>query len=175
MVGGQTAYDSVVVTKPTSARSTKISGGATIVVVGDKAWMSKDDGKTFEPIPSSMIGPLTAGFGPELISGPFNGTVFAQGATDKGSEKKNGVDAHHFHIDSDHCGWQLFVLPARCDRRRLGGSRWVYRRGRDQGLHGNPGHPAPGDERQRQGQQGRAAELTGSAARGAEPSAIVRG
>jgi hypothetical protein len=98
-VDGEQVYDAVVVTKPVAARSMTLSGGTKIVIVGDKAWLSQD-GTTFQSVPQAMVNPMVGAFDPALMMGAFGGVGWAQSSTDQGEEQKNGVSAHHYHIDA---------------------------------------------------------------------------
>ena len=95
----QQVYQATVVTKPTPARSITVSGGAKIVTIGDKAWLATD-GKTFQSVGSSVVTTMIGAFDPNLMLGVFGGPALTQNATDMGVEQKNGVSAHHFHVDA---------------------------------------------------------------------------
>jgi len=98
-VNDKQVYQATVVTKPTPARSITVSGGAKVVTIGDKAWLATD-GKTFQSVPSSVVTTMLGAFDPNLMLGAFGGPALTQNATDMGVEQKNGVSAHHFHVDA---------------------------------------------------------------------------
>jgi hypothetical protein len=98
-VNDKQVYQATVVTKPTPARSITVSGGAKVVTIGDKAWVATD-GKTFQSVPSSVVTTMIGAFDPNLMLGVFGGPALTQKATDMGVEQKNGVSAHHFHVDA---------------------------------------------------------------------------
>jgi hypothetical protein len=109
-VDGKEVYSATVVTKPTLARSIS-TGGSTIVIIGDKAWMSQD-GTTFQSVPASMVTPMIGAFDPSLMIGAFGSAAWPPPATDMGAEQKNGVSAHHYRIDSTSPNAALLALPA---------------------------------------------------------------
>jgi hypothetical protein len=43
---------------------------------------------------------MIGAFDPNLMLGAFGGPALTQKATDMGVEQKNGVSAHHFHVDA---------------------------------------------------------------------------
>ena len=99
---GEVGYSAVVVTKPELARDITFGAGDDaqhIVVIGDQAWMGSDGG--FQPVPGEMAGGLLAAFDPILLAGGFATPGAWSGAEDLGTEERNGVQAKHFHIDSE--------------------------------------------------------------------------
>ncbi len=98
-VNGIEQYKGVVVTKPVLSRDLTISGGTRIVVIGDEAWVANGS-EPFKPVPSQIATTMFAAFDPTLLVGAFSGPEWAQSSLDKGVEEKNGVQAHHFLIDS---------------------------------------------------------------------------
>ena len=110
-VNGVEQYKGVVVTKPVLSRDLTVSGGTRIVVIGDEAWV----GQGIEPlksVPSQMAAPMFAAFDPTLLVGAFSGPEWAQSSLDKGIEEKNGVQAHHFLIDSTTAVGGFSGVPA---------------------------------------------------------------
>ena len=98
-VNGVEQYKGVVVTKPVLSRDLTVSGGTRIVVIGDEAWVGQGS-EPLKSVPSQMAAPMFAAFDPTLMVGAFSGPEWAQSSLDKGVEEKNGVQAHHFLIDS---------------------------------------------------------------------------
>jgi hypothetical protein len=110
-VDGEETYKGVVVTKPVLARDLTIKGGTRIVVIGSDAWISQA-GAAFTKVPESMATSLFAAFDPTLLVGAFSGAEWAQSSLDQGVEQKNGVSAHHYHIDSTTLVGGFTGLPA---------------------------------------------------------------
>ena len=59
-----------------------------------------------------MAAPMFAAFDPTLLVGAFSGPEWAQSSLDKGVEEKNGVQAHHFLIDSTTAVGGFSGVPA---------------------------------------------------------------
>ncbi|MEP6639267.1 MAG: hypothetical protein ABJC39_07945 [Chloroflexota bacterium] len=110
-VGGVEQYKGVVVTKPVLSRDITISGGTRIVVIGSEAWVADGSG-VLKPVPSQLASSMFAAFDPTLLVGAFSGPEWAQSSADKGTEKKNGVNAHHLVIDSSTLAAGVTGLPA---------------------------------------------------------------
>jgi hypothetical protein len=110
-VNGVEQYKGVVVTKPVLSRDLTISGGTRVVVIGDEAWVGQGS-EPLKSVPSQMAAPMFAAFDPTLLVGAFSGPEWAQSALDKGAEEKNGVQAHHFLIDSTTAVGGLSGVPA---------------------------------------------------------------
>jgi len=98
-VGGVETYKGVVVTKPVLSRDLTIGGTTRIVVIGDEAWVG-EGAAPLKSVPSALATSMFAAFDPTLIIGAFAGPQWAQSSLDKGVEQKNGVNAHHYVIDS---------------------------------------------------------------------------
>lgn len=98
-VNGVEQYKGVVVTKPVLSRDVTISGGTRIVVIGSDAWVAEGSG-ALKAVPAQLASSMFVAFDPTLLVGAFSGPQWAQSSTDKGTEQKNGVNAHHFVIDS---------------------------------------------------------------------------
>ena len=86
-------------TKPVLSRDITISGGTRIVVIGDEAWTAQGS-EPLKPVPAQLATTMFAAFDPSLLVGAFSSPQWAQSSLDKGTEQKNGVNAHHFLIDS---------------------------------------------------------------------------
>jgi hypothetical protein len=110
---GEVGYSAVVVTKPELARDITFGAGDDaqhIVVIGDEAWMGTNGG--FQPVPGEMAGGLLAAFDPILLAGGFATPGAWSGAEDQGTEERNGVQAKHFHIDSETFSGTFAGMPA---------------------------------------------------------------
>jgi hypothetical protein len=110
-VNGIEQYKGVVVTKPVLSRDLTISGGTRIVVIGDEAWVANGS-EPLKPVPSQIATTMFAAFDPTLLVGAFSGPEWAQSSLDKGVEEKNGVQAHHFLIDSTTAVGGFAGVPA---------------------------------------------------------------
>jgi len=109
-VGSDQSLTGTVVTKPELARDYTLKDGTHIVVIGDKAWLGKGT-STPQAVPDSMATALLGMFDPTLLVGAFSGPAIAAGATNQGTETKNGIQATHYHIDST-TGAGLAGIPA---------------------------------------------------------------
>ena len=98
-VKGVEQYKAVVVTKPVLSRDITISGGTRFVVIGNEAW-SAQGSEPLKSVPSQLATSMFATFDPTLLVGAFAGPQWTQSSLDKGTEQKNGINAHHFVIDS---------------------------------------------------------------------------
>lgn len=96
---GVEAYKGVVVTKPVLSRDLMVGGTTRIVVIGNEAWVG-EAGQPLKSVPPAMATGMFAAFDPTMIVGAFAGPQWAQSSLDKGVEQKNGVNAHHYLIDS---------------------------------------------------------------------------
>ena len=110
-VGGEEVYSGTVVTKPVLARDVMIKGGTRIVVIGSDAWVAQA-GAPLTKVPEALASGLFAAFDPSLLVGAFSGPEWVQSSLDQGVEQKNGVSAHHYHIDSSTVAGGLTGLPA---------------------------------------------------------------
>jgi hypothetical protein len=110
-VGGEEVYKGTVVTKPVLARDVTVKGGTRIVVIGSDAWVAQSGGPVTK-VPEVMATGLFAAFDPSLLVGAFSGPEWVQSSLDQGVEQKNGVSAHHYHIDSSTAAGGLTGLPA---------------------------------------------------------------
>lgn len=109
--GGVETYKGVVVTKPVLSRDLIVGGGTRIVVIGNEAWVAEGDG-ALKSVPPALATGLFAAFDPTLFVGAFAGPAWAQSSLDKGVEEKNGVNAHHYLIDSTTLVGGFAGLPA---------------------------------------------------------------
>lgn len=107
---GEVQYESKVVTKPVLARDITLDDGTRFVVIGDEAWMGTGD--ELEPAPPGMATSMLAAFDPMLMFGAFATPGAMAGATDLGSEEKNGVQAHHYRLDSTSVAGAAAGMPA---------------------------------------------------------------
>ena len=109
-VGGVEQYKAVVVTKPVLSRDITISGGTRIVVIGSDAWTAQGSGP-LTSVPSALATSMFAALDPAILVGAFSGPQWAQSSLDKGAGQKNGVNAHHFVIDSTSLVGGLSGIP----------------------------------------------------------------
>jgi hypothetical protein len=109
-VGGTEVYRGTTVNKPSVARDLTISG-TRIVTIGDQAWVAQPGGK-LTSVPETMATGLFAMYDPTLMVGAFAGLAWSQNSSDQGVEQKNGVSAHHYHIDSTTIQGGFTGLPA---------------------------------------------------------------
>jgi hypothetical protein len=109
-VNGVEQYKGVVLTRPVRSRDIVVSGGTRIVVIGDEAWVAQGT-EAFRAVPSTFATTLFAGFDITLMIGAFASPQWAQSSLDKGVEQKNGVNAHHFLIDSTTMVGGLSGIP----------------------------------------------------------------
>jgi hypothetical protein len=109
-VGGTEVYRGTTVNKPTLSRDLTISG-TRIVTIDDKAWVAQPGGKLMS-VPETMATGLFAMYDPTLMVGAFAGLAWAQNSSDQGVEQKNGVSAHHYHIDSTTIQGGFTGLPS---------------------------------------------------------------
>jgi hypothetical protein len=110
-VAGQPVYTGTVVNKPVPSRDVTVSGGTRIVVIGDEAWVAQGGGP-LASVPETMANGLFAAYDPNLLVGAFGGLAWAQSSQDMGAEQKNGIDAHHYHIDPTTLVGGLTPLPS---------------------------------------------------------------
>ena len=98
-IGGVEQYKGIVVTKPVLARDVTMSGGTRFVVIGNEAWTAQGS-EPLKAVPAQLATAMFSAFDPTLLVGAFSSPQFAQSSLDKGTEQKNGVNAHHLLIDS---------------------------------------------------------------------------
>jgi hypothetical protein len=110
-VAGVEQYKAVVVTKPVLSRDITISGGTRIVVIGSEAWVGQGS-EPLKAVPEQLASSMFAAFDPSLFVGAFSSPQWAQSSLDKGTEQKNGVNAHHFLIDSTTAVGGFAGVPA---------------------------------------------------------------
>jgi hypothetical protein len=110
-VNGVEQYKGVVVTKPILSRDITVSGGTRIVIIGSEAWTAQGS-EPLKSVPSQLATSMFAAFDPTLFVGAFASPQWAQSSLDKGAEQKNGVNAHHFLIDSTTLVGGFSGLPA---------------------------------------------------------------
>ena len=96
--GGVVSYKATVVNKPVKARDVVLSG-TRVVIIGDEAWTG-DVGGTLSSVPAGTATQLFALYDPTYLVRAYSAFASSTYAADKGSETKNGVNAHHYRIDS---------------------------------------------------------------------------
>lgn len=107
--GGATVYAATVVTKPVLSRDVTMEDGTRIVVIGDEAWIG--DASKVEPAPPEMATPMLAAFDPVMMMGAFTTPGAMTGATEVGTEEKNGVQARRFTVDSNSMVGAMASMP----------------------------------------------------------------
>jgi hypothetical protein len=113
---GKKQYESVVVTKPEVAKHvTTFKGDGTpdteFIVIGKEAWTSDGSGG-WTPVPGQLAQAMLAAFDPAILFGAYANANWVNGAADKGTEERNGIQAHHFSIDPTMAIGAAAGLPA---------------------------------------------------------------
>jgi hypothetical protein len=96
--GGVVNYKATVVNKPVKAKDVVIGGDTRVVVIGDQAWTGNVGGP-LTAVPAGVATQLFALYDPSYLVQAYSGFASGTNAADKGTETKNGVDAHHYRID----------------------------------------------------------------------------
>jgi hypothetical protein len=111
-VDGEPTFESRVVTKPVLSRDITINEGGSsqrIVVIGEEAWIGSGD--DLQPAPAAMATAMLGLFDPMLLAGGFATPGAMAGATQVGTEEKNGVQATHYRIDGSSLVGTLASMP----------------------------------------------------------------
>ncbi len=102
-VGGVEQYQSVVVKQPVLSKAITVLDGGEIstrfVIIGDEAWTADGADGAFESIPAQFASTMLVAFDPALMLGAYAAVDWAEGASDQGTEEKNGIQARHVRID----------------------------------------------------------------------------
>lgn len=106
---GTSVYSATVVTKPVLSRDVTTDDGTRIVIIGDEAWIGSGD--VLQPAPPEMATPMLAAFDPMILMGAFATPGAMTGATEIGTEEKNGVQARHFRVDADSMVGAMASMP----------------------------------------------------------------
>lgn len=106
---GAAVYTATVVTKPVLSRDVTTDDGTRIVVIGDEAWIGQGD--TLTPAPAEMATPMLAAFDPVLLLGAFASPGAMIGATEVGTEEKNGVQARRYRVDANSMVGAMASMP----------------------------------------------------------------
>lgn len=106
---GTAVYSATVVTRPVLSRDVTTDDGTRIVVIGDEAWIGQGD--VLQPAPPEMATPMLAAFDPMLLMGAFASPGAMVGATEVGTEEKNGVQARRFRVDADSMVGAMASMP----------------------------------------------------------------
>ncbi len=109
--GGAVSYETRVVTKPELRRDVLAQDGTHIVIIGDEVWAADGPDEKLQPVTGPMAQGMMSIFDPMLLMGAFMTPGTLSGATDIGSETKNGVTAQHFRIDSSSIVGTLASMP----------------------------------------------------------------
>ncbi len=107
---GEEQYSGLVVTKPVLSRDITLNDGTRLVVIGDETWMGNGD--DLQPAPAQIASSMIAAFDPTIFVAAFAQPGAMFGASDQGTEEKNGVQAHHYHVDQSTVGGVLGTLPS---------------------------------------------------------------
>lgn len=107
--GGEVKYAATVVTKPVLSRDVTLGDGTRVVVIGDEAWVG--DADSLQPAPPELATPMLTAFDPILLMGAFTAPGAMTGATEVGTEEKNGVQARHFTVAGDSMLGAMASLP----------------------------------------------------------------
>ncbi|MGZ8438706.1 MAG: hypothetical protein ACXW4H_05875 [Candidatus Limnocylindrales bacterium] len=106
-------------TKPELSKAITIfddSGAVTnrYVIIGKEAWSADGPDGAFTAIPggTDLASSMLLAYDPAMFLGAFANIPWAQAATDKGMEQKNGVQAHHVRIDSTSILGASGAIPA---------------------------------------------------------------
>jgi len=101
-INGTPAYQATVVLKPDKAAAITLGDGTDatrIIKIGAKAWLATGS-DAYQEVPASMVDPLVGSFDPIVLLGAFASGNIGAIANDLGSEQKNGINTHHYRIDS---------------------------------------------------------------------------
>lgn len=102
-VGGVKQYESVVVTKPVLSKAITVYDGGDVsqrfVVIGNEVWIGEGADGAFEADTTGFASTMLMAFDPALMLGAYATVDWAGGASDQGTEEKNGVQARHVRID----------------------------------------------------------------------------
>lgn len=102
--GGVVSYESVVVTKPVLSKAiTTFNSDGTVdtryVIIDKEVWQAQGAKGDFEPVPEALATSMLMLFDPTVMFGAYANIAWGQAASDQGVEDKNGIQAHHLHID----------------------------------------------------------------------------
>jgi hypothetical protein len=106
--GGDSDYQATVVTKPVLSRDVT-AGDQRFVIIGDEAWIETDG--QLVPAPAGLASGMLSSFDPVLLVGAFAQPGAMFGASELGSEEKNGVQAKHFKVDSSSLVGTFASMP----------------------------------------------------------------
>ncbi len=108
---GEPSYETRVVTKPELRREVLAQDGTRMVIIGDEVWAADGPDEKLQPVTGPMAQGMMSIFDPMLLMGAFMTPGAFAGATDVGSETKNGVTAQHYRIDSGSAVGTLASMP----------------------------------------------------------------
>lgn len=115
-IGGELAYESVVVTKPVIAKDiTTYDDGepsTRFIIIGDEVWTADGPGAEYQSVPSELGNAMLMAFDPALMMGAFAGADLAGVGGNLGTETKNGVQAHRVRIDPTTAAGFAAAMPA---------------------------------------------------------------
>lgn len=115
-VGGVKQYESVVVTKPVLSKAITVYDGGDvsqrIVIIGNETWVADGADGAFEADTTGFASMLLMAYDPALMLGAYANVDWAGGASDQGTEEKNGVQARHVRIDPTTLVGAAAQMPA---------------------------------------------------------------
>jgi len=115
-IGGELAYESVVVTKPVISKDiTTYDGGepsTKFIIIGDEVWTAEGPDAEYQSVPSELGNAMLMAFDPALMLGAFASADLTGLGGNVGTETKNGVQAHHIRIDPTTAAGFAAAMPA---------------------------------------------------------------
>ena len=116
-IGGVKSYETVVVTKPVLSKAiTTFSDDGSVdsrlIVIGDEIWQANGTDGAFEVIPGQLGSAMLLAFDPTMLLSAYANLDWATGATDQGTESKNGIQARHLRIDPSSLAGLAGIWPA---------------------------------------------------------------
>jgi hypothetical protein len=115
-IGGELAYESVVVTQPVLSKSIQTyddgEPSAAFIIIGDEVWTADGPDGEFTAVPAQLGNAMLMAFDPALMMGAFAGADLAGVGGVVGTETKNGVQAHHVRIDPTTAAGFAASMPA---------------------------------------------------------------
>ncbi len=102
---GVSQYETVVVTQPVLSKAiTTYNDDGTVesrfIVIDKEIWQADGADGDFNAIPGDLGASMLMAFDPTLMLGAYAQLDWAQGASDQGTEEKNGVQARHLRLDA---------------------------------------------------------------------------
>lgn len=107
-VAGTPVYSATVVTRPVLSRDVTVSGQR-FVIIGDEIWMETDG--VLQPAPAEMAAGMLSIYDPVVLVGAFAQPGAMAGATEAGTEEKNGVQTKRYQITADSLIGTMASMP----------------------------------------------------------------